>query len=46
MFKDVLKERKSSKEVKKWKIFGDSDANRWKREGNVQSMVKLTKKIK
>ena len=40
------KGRKVSGKVKGWKTFGGSDANRWKKEGSVGNMMKLTRKVK
>jgi len=49
MFEAVLKGTKTHKvarakgSAKGWKTFSGSDANRWKREGSVTSMVKYKK---
>jgi len=43
MFESVLKGTKVKGKVKGRKTFGGGDANRWKREGSVQSMLRLKK---
>lgn len=43
MFESALKGTRSSKGTKKWKTFSGKDANRWKKEGSVQSMMRLRK---
>ena len=49
MFEAALKGTKTRKrtrnegKVKGWKTFSGSDANRWKKEGSVTSMMKYKK---
>ena len=38
MFENVLKGAKKAKGTKKWGVFGNKDANRWKKEGSVKNM--------
>jgi len=47
MFEDVLKGTKTGKSKgKAWRTFGNKDANKWKKQGNVKSMFRTTKKVK
>jgi len=48
MFKDVLKGTgkgaKASKGTLKWKVWGDKEINKMKKEGSVSQMMKMPKK--